>query len=151
MSNPQTQTNFPQGQELNLQGQKQNTGSTHEEQSIPQAQTPFPRDQELFPQELEQNTKGDILLEENSIFQVPDYLSSPQSLKINLNVEKKTELIEENSLSSLAPTNSINMVLEGKIKEEGKGVHSFNINPNRFKSPNRLWLFLKEKIGYNFI
>ena len=53
---------------------------------------------------------------------------------MNLNVEKKTELIEENSLSSLAPTNSINMVLEEKIKEEGKGVHSSNINPNRFES-----------------
>ena len=53
---------------------------------------------------------------------------------MNLNVEKKTELIEENSLSSLAPTNSINMVLEEKIKEKEKGVHSSNINPNRFKS-----------------
>ena len=87
--------NFPQGQELNPQGQKQNTGSTHEKQSIPQAQTPFPQDQELFPQGLEQNTEGDNLLKEKSNFQVPDYLSSPQSLKKNLNVEKKTELIEK--------------------------------------------------------
>ena len=53
---------------------------------------------------------------------------------MNLNVEKKTELIDKNSLFSLAPTNSINIVLEDKIKEEGKGVHSSNINPNRFKS-----------------
>ena len=41
MSNSQTQMNFPQGQELNPQGQKQSTWNTHEEQSIPQAQTPF--------------------------------------------------------------------------------------------------------------
>ena len=39
---------------------------------------------------------------------------------MNLNAEKKTELIEENSLSSMAPTNSINVVLEEKIKEEKK-------------------------------
>ena len=116
------------------QGQKEYTRNTPEEQSIPQAQTLFPQDQELFPQGLEQNTKGDILLEEKSICQVPDYLSSPQSLEMNLNVENKTELIEENSFSLLAPTNSINMVLEEKIKEEGKEVHSSNINPNRFKS-----------------
>ena len=53
---------------------------------------------------------------------------------MNFNVEKETELIEENSLFSLAPTNSINIVLKEKIKEKGKGVHSSNINPNRFKS-----------------
>ena len=53
MSNPQTQMNFPQGQELNLQGQKQNMRSTYEKQSIPQAQTPFSQNQEFFPQGLE--------------------------------------------------------------------------------------------------
>ena len=53
---------------------------------------------------------------------------------MNLNIEKKTELIEENSHSLLAPTNFINMILEEKIKEEGKGVHSSNINLNKFKS-----------------
>ena len=41
MSNPQIQMNFFHGQDLNLHGQKQNTRSIHEEQSIPQAQTPF--------------------------------------------------------------------------------------------------------------
>ena len=101
-----------------FQGQKRDMGSTHEEQSIPQAQTPFPQDQELFSQGLEQNTEGYILPDEKLNCQVPDCLSSPQSLEMNLNVEKKTELIEENSLSSLVPTNSINMVLEEKIKEE---------------------------------
>ena len=53
---------------------------------------------------------------------------------MNLNVEKKTELIEKNSLSSLSHTNSINMILEEKINEEEKEVYSSNINPNRFKS-----------------
>ena len=108
--------NFSQGQELNLQGQKQNTGSTHEEQLIPQAQTPFSQDQELFPQGLEQNTEGDILPKEKSIFQVPDYLSSSQSLKMNLNVEKEMELIEENSFFPVVLTKSINEVLKEEIK-----------------------------------
>ena len=53
---------------------------------------------------------------------------------MNLNAEKETELMEKNSLSSLVSTNSVKVNLKKKIKEEGKGVHSSNINPNRFKS-----------------
>ena len=127
MPNPHTQMNFPQGQERNPQGQKQNIGSIYEEQSIPQAQT-------LLPQGLEQNTEGDILPEKKSICQVSDYLSSPQSLKMNLNTEKKMELIEKNSFFPVVLTKSINEVLKKEFKEEEKVAHSFNMNLNRFKS-----------------
>ena len=48
---PHSQINFPQGQMIFFQGQKQDTRSTHEEQSIPQAQTLL-----LQEQGLEQNT-----------------------------------------------------------------------------------------------
>ena len=41
---------------------------------------------------------------------------------MNLIIENKTRLIEENSLFSVASTNSINVVLEDKIKKEEKGV-----------------------------
>ena len=54
---------------------------------------------------------------------------------MNIKIEKKTGLIEENSLYSLAPTNSINVVLEEKIKEEEKEVvQPSNMSPNTFKS-----------------
>ena len=43
-------------------------------------------------------------------------------------------MIEENSLSSLAPTNSINEVLKEEIKKEEKVAHPFNMNRNSFKS-----------------
>ena len=45
--------NFLQRQELNPQGQKQNTENTYEEQLIPQAQTLLPQEHELIFQGLE--------------------------------------------------------------------------------------------------
>ena len=59
---------------------------------------------------------------------------------MNLNIEKKTNLIEKNSLFSMASTKSINMDsrplvdLKKKIKEKKKVAHPSNMNPNRFKS-----------------
>ena len=57
-----------------------------------------------------------------------------------LNAEKKTNLIEENSLSSMASTKYVNMDsrplvdLKKKIKEKEKVAHPSNMNPNKFKS-----------------
>ena len=52
---------------------------------------------------------------------------------MNLNAEKETELIKENSFSSMASTRSINEDLRKKIREK-EVVHPSKMNPNRFKS-----------------
>ena len=52
---------------------------------------------------------------------------------MNLNAEKETELMEKNSLSSLASANSIKLNLKKKIKEK-EVVQPSNMNLNRFKS-----------------
>ena len=104
---------------------------------FPQGKINFSQEQKLILQGLEQNTEDDILPEEKLICQVLDYLSSP--LKMNLNAEKKTNLIEKNSLSVMASTKYINMDsrplmdLKKKIKEKEKVAHPSNMNPNRFK------------------
>ena len=53
---------------------------------------------------------------------------------MNLNVEKKMELIEKNSFSPVVLTKSINEVLKEEVKEEEKVAHPFNMNQNNFKS-----------------
>ena len=53
---------------------------------------------------------------------------------MNLNTEKKMELIEKNSFSPVVLTKSINEVLKEEIKEEEKVAHPFNMNRNNFKS-----------------
>ena len=67
---------------------------------------------------------------------------------MNLNAEKETKLIEENLFFSMASTKFVNMdsrILEDlkkKIKEEQKGVHPLDMNPNKFKSH---WMTISHK------
>ena len=53
---------------------------------------------------------------------------------MNLNAEKKMELIEENSFFLVVLTKPINEVLKEEIKKEEKVAHPFNMNRNSFKS-----------------
>ena len=81
--------------------ERRGTGGNFSQGYMPfsQGQISFSQEQKLIPQGLEQNIEVDTLPKKKSICQVPDYLSSPQFLKMNLNAEKEMELIEENLFS----------------------------------------------------